>query len=112
MPTVDDIHKTSRYLQSDQHLDAVVSPGTLRWGLWQKPDINMSDYDTYVVKDLDQKRLDYIAYLAYGESRLWWAIALVNNIANPLDTIPVGTVLRLPLMSAILESLVPARSKV
>ncbi len=47
----------------------------------------------HVVSDSD--RIDLIAYRYYGDVRLWWIIAELNNILNPLEILP-GTILRIP----------------
>ena len=35
-----------------------------------------------------------ISYNAYGTTELWWLIALINNINNPVKMPEVGTVLK------------------
>jgi hypothetical protein len=35
-----------------------------------------------------------ISYNAYGTIELWWLIALINNIDNPIKTPAIGTVLK------------------
>lgn len=47
------------------------------------------------VTDADRYRIDLIAWKFYRDVRLWWVIAEVNSIGNPLD-LQVGTVLRIP----------------
>ena len=47
------------------------------------------------VTDADSKRIDLIAWKYYRDVNLWWIIAEVNNIGNPLE-IRSGTVLRIP----------------
>jgi len=41
-------------------------------------------------------RLDLISQKFYGIPDLWWVIALVNNILDPLVGAPVGTNIRVP----------------
>jgi hypothetical protein len=41
-------------------------------------------------------RLDLIADEFYGISQLWWVLARVNNIQDPLVSVPVGTTIRVP----------------
>jgi hypothetical protein len=43
-----------------------------------------------------QNRLDKISAFFYGTAELWWAIAQVNNLVDPLQGLPVGTQLRIP----------------
>lgn len=45
----------------------------------------------HVVKD--NERLDLIAYNYYGDSLLWWVIADVNEIYNPLEITPGDSLL-------------------
>jgi nucleoid-associated protein YgaU len=47
------------------------------------------------VTDGDSKRIDLIAWQYYRDVSLWWVIAEVNGIGNPLELQP-GTVLRIP----------------
>ena len=46
-------------------------------------------------------RLDLIAQKFYGVPDLWWVIALVNNILDPLVGAPVGTNIRIPAKSRL-----------
>lgn len=48
-------------------------------------------------------RLDLISNKFYGTPLLWWAIAIMNNIDNPLDVKP-GIVLRIPSLKSIYDS--------
>jgi nucleoid-associated protein YgaU len=41
-------------------------------------------------------RLDLISHNFYGVPDLWWVIASVNNIIDPLISVPLGTVIRIP----------------
>lgn len=43
-----------------------------------------------------QFRLDLISHQFYATPALWWVLARVNNIEDPLVGAPVGTVLRIP----------------
>lgn len=43
-----------------------------------------------------QYRLDLIADQYLGTPDLWWVIAEINNMADPLVTVAVGTELRIP----------------
>lgn len=46
-------------------------------------------------------RLDLISQKFYGVPDLWWVIALVNNIVDPLVGAPVGTNIRVPSKSRL-----------
>lgn len=41
-------------------------------------------------------RLDLLADDFYGTPHLWWVIASVNNILDPLVSVPEGTKIRVP----------------
>lgn len=43
----------------------------------------------------ESQRLDVIAGIEYGDSRLWWMIAAASNIGWSLQ-VPAGTLLRIP----------------
>lgn len=63
---------------------------------WKKHTVRSSNEDEYyTVSNVDEGRLDIIAYNFYGTPRFWWVIALANEIIDPFD-IPVGTTLRIP----------------
>lgn len=48
-------------------------------------------------------RIDLIANKYYNDPKLWWIIAMVNNISNPLS-IEYGTVLRIPSYSSLIKN--------
>jgi len=41
-------------------------------------------------------KLDLIAFESYGKSELWWVIAELNQIVDPMTEIQVGVELRVP----------------
>ena len=41
-------------------------------------------------------RFDLISAQFYGVPDLWWVIALVNNVIDPILTVPPGTLIRVP----------------
>lgn len=61
-----------------------------------QPEVPKSVDDKYIYITDNNIRLDNIALSEYGDSKLWWIIAKINNIFNPLQIIPYGTVLRVP----------------
>ena len=95
------VAQSSRYILTETHTDDFVSPGRLRFGLWKPPDIDMTDYDRHTVVESELGRLDLIAYKTLGNSAYWWAIALVNSIANPLSDLVVGQLLKIPKLDAV-----------
>lgn len=94
----------SRFLNTPVHLDDAVKPGTLRFGRWRAPDIDMTAFGFHAVATPQIGRIDLISVQHYGTSELWWAIALVNNLANPFD-MSEGQVLKIPLQSAIVAAM-------
>lgn len=60
------------------------------------PNIPLSADDSYVVTTVGD-RLDYLAYIYYGESELWWVISVANNNVTNGSIFPIpGTQLRIP----------------
>lgn len=51
---------------------------------------------TYIVTQAGERRLDAISALFYGTPHLWWVVALVNKINDPLLGVTFGTELRVP----------------
>lgn len=51
------------------------------------------DENVYVLREGD--RLDVLSYRFYGTPELWWYLAYVNGIMNPLE-LEVGKVLVIP----------------
>jgi hypothetical protein len=61
------------------------------------PNIPLSVNDVYVITTIGD-RLDYMAYLYYRDSELWWVISAANNNATKGSLFPApGTQLRIPL---------------
>ena len=68
---------------------------------WKRLDIPVSNEDNYhEVQKKEEYRLDLIAKSYYRNDKLWWIIAIANNINNPLD-IEVGQILRIPSISTL-----------
>jgi len=91
----------SRMMLTPVRIDAAIKPGESCFDLWRPPDIDMGRYTLYTITEADQGRLDRVAWRVLGDERLWWAIAHVNDIAEPLGAIEPGTVLRIPTVEAI-----------
>lgn len=95
----------SRFGLTKQKVDDFVQPGTLRWRMWKIPNIDMTDFTRYTVKASDLKRLDRVAYEVYGDSSLWWVIALVNRVNNQLRDLQPGETLMIPSPDAVTKAL-------
>ena len=50
----------------------------------------------YTVPTPGEFRLDLISTQFYGVPDLWWVIAAVNDIGDPLVGVPAGTLIRIP----------------
>ena len=60
------------------------------------PNIPLSESDVYVITTIGD-RLDYLAYLYYRDSELWWIISAANNNVTKGSLFPIpGTQLRIP----------------
>lgn len=81
MATVE-IRKNS-YLQFGSLLES--NAGTSFWDQIDFPEVVPQDTDVFItIDETNVGRLDLIAFDAYGDPDLWWAIALANRI----DLIP------------------------
>ena len=56
-------------------------------------------------RDADCKRIDLIAWRYYKDVRLWWVIAEINNISNPLE-LQTGLILRIPAYERVMLEVV------
>lgn len=50
----------------------------------------------YTVPQAGEGRLDLVSQQHYGTPELWWVIALVNNLIDPLVGFTVGQSIRIP----------------
>lgn len=76
------------------------------FGTRQPVKLRDNDSDSFhVVTDADSKRIDLIAWKYYRDVNLWWVIAEINNIINPLH-IPAGTILRIPDYERVLMKII------
>lgn len=55
----------------------------------------------YIVEPGFEDRIDKISFKFYNTPHLWWVIATVNNIRNPMK-IEVGIALRIPPLDTIM----------
>lgn len=65
-------------------------------GLMQDPVVPDASDDLFSVQDVEGSRLDSISDNFYGTPLLWWVIARVNNIQDPMVGVPQGTKLLIP----------------
>jgi hypothetical protein len=59
------------------------------------PTIDPKADDNYIITGTED-RLDLIAYDFYGDSTLWWVIAMVNDLEGDSMYPPAGIYLRIP----------------
>jgi nucleoid-associated protein YgaU len=59
------------------------------------PKIKPSDNDIYLISEASD-RLDLLAHKYYGDTGLWWIIAVANNLNNASLSIEPGKQLRIP----------------
>lgn len=59
------------------------------------PKIKPSNNDVYIISEQGD-RLDILAKNYYGDSEMWWIIAIANNINDAVFYIQPGTQLRIP----------------
>lgn len=65
-------------------------------------DIPESENDIYEQITDTSVRLDSIAYKYYADSKLWWIIAMVNNLNNPF-VLKRNSILRIPSQSSLIK---------
>ena len=90
--------KFSRY----SNLDAVVDEDGNSYLTSQvKREIVESSQDSfYTVESECENRMDLVSYKFYNTPYLWWAIAIMNHIKNPMR-LDVGVILRIPPLNHI-----------
>jgi hypothetical protein len=62
---------------------------------------NKDIYMYYTVSDNESGRMDLIAHKIYGNSKLWWAIAIANQIEDSLVEPTSGRTLKIPSVTAV-----------
>lgn len=65
-------------------------------GLMTAPVVPHSSDTVYTVTVAGERRLDLISSLFYGTTRLWWVIASVNGLTDPLAGVAHGSQIRIP----------------
>lgn len=70
--------------------------GEFVFGLRREPVLPHSSDDLWTTTQAAENRLDLVSELFYGVPDLWWVIAAVNSIVDPLTSVPTGTPLRIP----------------
>ena len=93
---------SSRYVQGG---DTETANNRLEW--WERINFPADATDIgYIVENIYEGRLDLLASLFYGDSKLWWFIAQYNNIIDPVGEVTAGRVLYIPTKDRALMMLV------
>ena len=96
-------NSSSRYRKNVEVIDINLNNRTLAFPLmisnikFLNSDIQMY----YNVQENESGRLDLIANRVYSNPRLWWAIAIANNIEDALTEPIANTSLKIPSINAI-----------
>ena len=86
---------TNRIELSDSKSKEAKPVGTPYYVPTYYPNVSVTPQDTYIItKGTD--RLDLIAYDFYGDSTLWWVIAMANNLEGDSIFVGDGVQLRIP----------------
>ena len=75
--------------------------GTIVFGLMQPVVVEDASDELQVMPAAGVPRLDLISNDNYGTPALWWVLASVNNIVDPLVSVPSGTTIRVPTKSRL-----------
>ena len=97
-----DVNYVSRY----EYTRVITEKDTLNrvYETYNDEKISESANDSYYkVTFIGENRLDIISNEVYGFATYWWIIAMANNIIDPFN-VPVGTVLRIPPISALYDT--------
>jgi len=78
-----------------QFADLVSVDGVEFWDTVDLPEIpEQADDVSYVVTSID--RIDTLAYTFYGDHRLWWVIAVANDMELLPTALSAGNTIRIP----------------
>jgi|SRR3990172_2679434 len=98
MPIGLTLSETSRFKKTALYAKA----GKTFFGIWQPPKIAPTGQEKIVrIAQNQAGQLDLLAHVEYGDSSLWWCIALANNIMNLAEEVVVGKELVIPTLESI-----------
>lgn len=66
-------------------------------------DLQKSEGDTYI-EITNNTRLDKLANDYYGDPKLWWVIAQINKIKNPLTDLKIGMLIWIPPLTSLIKN--------
>lgn len=75
--------------------------GNIVPGLLNSPIVADVTDTLYRVTQAGERRLDLISQLHYGTPELWWVLATVNNLIDPIAGVAAGADIRVPLRSRL-----------
>lgn len=90
---------TNRY----KYCDVVNINGQKVYDLCKRISIPKTSINLYhKVQPKEANRLDLIAFNYYGDSTMWWLLAITNNIIDPF-IIPAGLTIKIPRITSFEE---------
>ena len=98
------VFKNSRYNRPEVKVLGIIGrDGEVRKWLTLRNPLSRDDFTagTNRIRKAGEE-LDLIAYEEFGDSRLWYIIAEVNNIPDP-TSVPAGTTLFIPSLREVLS---------
>lgn len=60
------------------------------------PQQQLNEIDSFEYSLKFGERLDQLAFKNYGDGKLWWIIALVNNVGFEFSDIKAGDIIKIP----------------
>lgn len=77
------------------YTDTITKDNKLRYVSSIFPDISVTNDDIYIIAN-ETDRYDLLSQKYYGDSTLWWLLALANNHNKPTLYIEPGKQIRIP----------------
>lgn len=98
IPITDQTQLPPKIQSSRYYLSKVYASGSNKfYETWDIPEIPYSPTDKFhEITSGEEGRWDLISYHHYGSVLFLWVVCVANNIRNPLEILPAGTVLRIP----------------
>ena len=89
--------KNSRYVAG-----GTTETGEIGIEWWERTQYNLAEDDLLVEIDHTiEYRLDLIAHIYLGNSKLWWLLAQYNAILDPYHEVTIGKIIRIPSLSRL-----------
>lgn len=80
----------------------VEEKGVKYYSFWQKPPIDIVDVRVVAITSKYVGRWDLLAHEYLGDMSLWWVIADLNNIQDPLYELKEGEEIAIPILTTTL----------